>query len=116
MKPNLLYSILTEKCPKCLRGHVYKKKTDFVQLPVMNTECEKCGYHFDREPGYFIGDMYVSYGLAVLEALISFLICYYFFPSLSAFALALTLVAVIALFSMKNYKLSRVIYMHIFPW
>ncbi len=116
MKTNLVYSILTEKCPKCAKGHVYKKKTDFFQLPVMKDKCESCNYHFDREPGYFIGAMYISYGLAVLEAIIAFLVCVYFFPALSAFGLALSLVSVIALFSIKNYKLSRVIYMHIFPW
>ena len=116
MKPNIVYAILTEKCPKCGVGHVFKKKTDFIQLPVMAESCEECGYHFEREPGYFIGAMYISYGLAVLEALITFMICFYFFPALSALGLALSLVGIIALFSMKNYKLSRVIYMHIFPW
>lgn len=116
MKAKTIVSILGEKCPKCGVGHVYKKKTDFIQLPVMNKECEKCGYYFDREPGYFIGAMYVSYGLAVFEALITFLVCIYLFPSLSAMGLALALVLTILVFSMKNYKLSRIIYMHIFPW
>lgn len=116
MKKNLVYAILKEKCPHCGKGEVFEKKTYFLQLPVMKKKCETCDYHFDREPGYFIGAMYVSYGLAVLEALITFLICFYFFPGLSALGLALSLVLIIAIFSMKNYKLSRIIYMHLFPW
>lgn len=116
MKAKTIVSILGEKCPNCASGEVFEKKSSFFQLPVMKKSCEKCHYHFDREPGYFIGAMYVSYGLAVLEALMTFLVCFFFFPALSALGLSLSLVIVIALFSMKNYKLSRIIYMHIFPW
>jgi Protein of unknown function (DUF983) len=31
----------------------------------MNDRCPACGLHFDREPGYFLGAMYISYGLAL---------------------------------------------------
>jgi hypothetical protein len=57
-------------------GDVYQKKTKFMELPVMNDRCDDCQYHFDREPGYFIGAMYISYGLAVLQG------NYYFFIAL----------------------------------
>jgi hypothetical protein len=32
----------------------------------MNDRCPACGLHFDREPGYFLGAMYISYGLALV--------------------------------------------------
>lgn len=31
----------------------------------MNDRCPNCGLHFNREPGYFLGAMYVSYGLGL---------------------------------------------------
>ena len=31
----------------------------------MNTRCPSCSLHFEREPGYFTGAMYVSYALAL---------------------------------------------------
>jgi hypothetical protein len=31
----------------------------------MNDLCPACGLHFNREPGYFLGAMYISYGLAL---------------------------------------------------
>ncbi len=31
----------------------------------MNPECPACGVRFEREPGYFLGAMYLSYGLGV---------------------------------------------------
>ena len=32
----------------------------------MHDSCPTCGLHFNREPGYFLGAMYISYGLGVL--------------------------------------------------
>jgi hypothetical protein len=31
----------------------------------MHKTCPVCGLKFNREPGYFIGAMYVSYGLSI---------------------------------------------------
>ena len=31
----------------------------------MNDRCPDCGLLFSREPGYFLGAMYISYGLAL---------------------------------------------------
>ena len=31
----------------------------------MNDRCPQCGLHFNREPGYFLGAMYISYALAL---------------------------------------------------
>jgi len=31
----------------------------------MHDRCPNCGLHFNREPGYFLGAMYISYGLAL---------------------------------------------------
>jgi hypothetical protein len=115
-KGNLLLSIVNEKCPNCGKAHVFKKKETFFQLPVMKERCELCSYRFDREPGYFLGAMYLSYGLAVFQGLITFLIFYFVFPAVPVLYVAFTIVGMILLFSIKNFKLSRVIYIHIFPW
>lgn len=31
----------------------------------MNERCPSCGLHFNREPGYFLGAMYISYSLGL---------------------------------------------------
>jgi ABC-type transport system involved in cytochrome c biogenesis permease component len=31
----------------------------------MHDRCSSCGLHFNREPGYFLGAMYVSYRLGL---------------------------------------------------
>ena len=37
----------------------------FRGLLAMHRACPACGLVFEREPGYFVGAMYVSYALAV---------------------------------------------------
>lgn len=44
-------------------------------LPKMHARCEVCGLKFEREEGYFLGAMYVGYGLAlVIIALMALLL------------------------------------------
>jgi uncharacterized protein (DUF983 family) len=113
---NIFINVLTEKCPNCGEGQVFEKNAKFFSIPVMKRNCDKCGYRFDREPGYFIGAMYLSYGLAVFEGLVTFLICHFFFPRMATIWVPLLIMLVILVFSIKNFKLSRILYIHIFPW
>ncbi len=111
----LFKSILNEECPSCGKGCVFQKSGPFT-LPTMHEKCELCNYHFDRESGYFIGAMYISYGLSVAQGIITFLLLYFFTDLKNPMWFILAIFTVLGLISIKNYKLSRVIYMHIFPW
>jgi uncharacterized protein (DUF983 family) len=115
-KPNAATRIIQGKCPKCGQAHVFKKPSNLFSFPQMKDTCEVCGYRFDREPGYFLGAMYFSYALAVLQGITTFLICYFLFPALSTLATLLIIIGVVILFAYKNYKLSRIIYMHVFGY
>ena len=50
-KVNFILDVYNEKCPKCRKGYVFKQDVRVLNLPVMNDVCEKCNYHFEREPG-----------------------------------------------------------------
>jgi len=115
-KPNAATRIIQGKCPKCGQAHVFKKQANLFSFPQMKETCDVCGYKFDREPGYFLGAMYFSYALAVLQSILTFLVCYFFFPALSTLATLLIIIGVVILFAYKNYKLSRIIYMHVFGY
>ena len=82
VKGNLAVRILKEKCPHCGKGDVYEKKQKLFELPVMKDRCGACNYFFDREPGYFLGAMYISYGLAVLQGIVTFILLYTFLPDI----------------------------------
>jgi uncharacterized protein (DUF983 family) len=115
-KPNTLLSILKEKCPHCGEGQVFEKQNKLFQIPVMHKGCSVCSYHFNREPGYFIGAMYISYGLAMLQAGIAFLICHLCFPELGTGWKPFIMAIVIIVLAKKNFKQSRMLYIHLFPW
>ena len=50
------------KCPKCGKGDM------FADMFKMNLECSNCHFKFEREPGYFVGAMYINYGATVFFA------------------------------------------------
>ena len=114
-KRSLVWNILSEKCPHCGQDQAFEDRGIF-RMPVMKEQCGKCKYHFDREPGYFIGAMYISYAIAVLIGLVTFLFCHIIFPQMSTVGIFLAVIGSIFLIAKKNYKLSRIIYIHIFPW
>jgi len=55
-------AILKQRCPRCRTGAV------FHGVVRMNRRCPECELSFEREPGYFLGAMYFSYGLGILVA------------------------------------------------
>lgn len=112
----MLSGIAAQKCPCCGQGNIFEKSRPFTfQIPKMKDKCEECGYYFEREPGYFLGAMYVSYGLAVFQGILTFLLIHFLLsgtPTLGVYAIV---ISVIFLFAFWNYKLARVIWMYIFP-
>jgi len=55
----MLRGILTLRCPRCRRGRLFSGLLD------MPERCPVCGLIYEREHGYFVGAMAISYGLAV---------------------------------------------------
>ena len=78
----------------------------------MNPSCDVCGLHFERESGYFVGAMYVSYGLGVLTILpVAVLLILVAGWSLAA---VMTVMVVQTLISMPLFfRLSRIIWIHV---
>jgi uncharacterized protein (DUF983 family) len=75
-KPGLLISILKNKCPRCRRGDLYKNKGAFriKGLMAMNEKCPVCSQPLDMEPGFYYGTNLISYALAVLISVVSFVV------------------------------------------
>jgi uncharacterized protein (DUF983 family) len=63
-----LRALLAGRCPRCRQGSIFPN-TLLGLIGAMNPTCPVCGLRFLREAGYFLGAMYVSYGLGVLTVL-----------------------------------------------
>lgn len=75
-KPNFIFSIFQNKCPRCRRGDMYKHKGAFrlKELMIMNERCPVCGQPLDMEPGFYYGTNMISYVLAVVVSILSFIL------------------------------------------
>lgn len=74
-KPGLLTSILANKCPRCRRGSMFLyrnpyKLKDMMKMPEL---CPVCGQPMEIEVGFYYGTGFVSYALAVMVCVASFI-------------------------------------------
>ncbi len=61
-----LWRAVRLRCPVCGRGKL------FAGAFRMKGQCEHCGLVYQREPGYFLGSIYVNYGLTAVLVGIGF--------------------------------------------
>jgi uncharacterized protein (DUF983 family) len=75
-KPNIILSLLQNKCSRCRRGKLYKYANpyDLRNYMKMNERCPVCGQPFDMEPGFYYGTNLVSYTLAILFSVATFIL------------------------------------------
>jgi len=67
MRPGALSTfndILRHRCPRCRVGKIFHRSI-FLGFPKMHQRCSVCHLRYEREPGYFLGAMYISYALAL---------------------------------------------------
>ena len=57
-------AVWQQRCPRCREGAIFRGPV-WRGILAMNERCPECGLKYDREPGYFIGAMYVSYLLSI---------------------------------------------------
>ncbi len=74
-KPNLLLSVLGNKCPRCRRGDLYENPNPYnlFKFMRMNERCPECGQLTEPETGFYFGTGYVSYALAVATSVATFI-------------------------------------------
>jgi uncharacterized protein (DUF983 family) len=79
-KPNLILSLLQNKCTRCRRGRLYQFSNPYQlrSFMKMNERCPVCGQPLDMEPGFYYGTNMVSYALAVLISLATFVLWWVF--------------------------------------
>ena len=111
-----LVHILNNDCPHCLEGKVKKKKNIFFNIgfPKMNQYCPHCQYKFEKEPGYFFGAMYVSYGLGIAFGVAAFIITYFFVGEKDLVNNFIAIIITLIVFMPVIMRLSRNIWINLF--
>jgi len=77
-KPSYLLSVLTNRCPRCRRGDIFKSKNAYAlkgsRYMKMHEHCPLCGQATDLEVGFYYGTGYVSYGITMLLSGVTFVL------------------------------------------
>lgn len=83
-KPNVIASVVTNKCPRCRRGNLFVQSNPYKLRGMMDMHdsCPVCGQQTDMEPGFYYGTSYVSYALGVAIS-VATLIAWWMFIGLS---------------------------------
>jgi uncharacterized protein (DUF983 family) len=77
------WAMLRMRCPQCHAGRMFRGTFK------MNDPCPVCGLLFQREEGYFLGAMYVSYILGVVILTPIFIVLYLLLPDWNPLLLTL---------------------------
>jgi uncharacterized protein (DUF983 family) len=100
-----LAAIVRQRCPRCLEGPV------FATLFRIHVQCPACGLRFEREPGYFTGAMYLSYGVALLATAPVWLVMVWFGRSLGEVLLVVGPLLIAG--SPWLFRYARVLWLHL---
>jgi len=75
-KPNLLLSVLANKCPRCRKGNLFVSKNPYrlSQITAMPENCAECGQATEVEVGFYYGTGFVSYALSIMFTVFTLLV------------------------------------------
>ncbi len=56
------------RCPRCGEGELFRG------IFAMYAQCSGCGLTYEREPGYFVGAIYINYAATAIPTIAGFLL------------------------------------------
>ena len=61
-----LLAFAAQRCPRCHQGPAFKTSAfNLAHFQDMHESCPVCHQHFEPEPGFYWGAMYISYAFSV---------------------------------------------------
>ena len=114
-KGSRLYSIFKMKCPRCQEGDFFiSHPYDLRNAGNIHEKCSHCELKYSKEPGFYYGAMYVSYGLTVALFVAMWTSFNLFFDNVSVGLQVFLIIAVTVLLTPYIYALSKIIWINIF--
>lgn len=111
---NWLIGLLTERCPKCRKGKVFKGGMyNLSKFSETNEFCSHCNHRFEEEPGFFWASMYFSYAIGVAIVLTTGFVIYLCCDP-NAWIYTIVSVSVILLLLPFNFRYSRMLLLYTF--
>lgn len=79
------------RCPACGMGPLFRG------LLSMAPECDRCGYSYRREPGFYLGSIYINYGITAICTILLYALMVMGFGTSHERALAVSLMVAVVL-------------------
>jgi uncharacterized protein (DUF983 family) len=95
------------RCPRCRRGPIYESAF------VLHKSCPVCSLVYEREPGYFVGALYVGYTFGILILGTITLAGSWIFPEVDLGWIVLGAVVVFVPFVPATTRYARVLWMYV---
>jgi uncharacterized protein (DUF983 family) len=113
--PQILYSVVTNKCPRCHKGHVFENNNPYSLKNglTMKTNCSECGLKYEKEPGFFYGSLYVNYALSSGMFMVLYFTDALWFHMQTWLLLTLIIAAIIGLYPF-TYRWGRLFWLNFF--
>ncbi len=108
--PSRLSAIFHGLCPRCRMTTIFRGS--MLWLTPMHERCAVCGLRFEREPGYFLGAMYISYAMAV-PLLLAFLALYWWLTAWTWRTILLASALTLVPFAPALTLFARVLWIHL---
>jgi hypothetical protein len=108
-------ALFSLRCPKCHEGFIFTDPNPFhlKNITLMPEKCACCGQRTELEPGFYIGAMYVSYGISVGLFLANFFILHIFLGVPSVWFLTLNTLILLFLWPVI-FRYARAFYLYMF--
>ncbi len=101
-----LKNALLLKCPSCMQDDI------FTGMLKMNFKCKNCLHVYELEQGYFVGAIYINYGMTVLASFLLYsILSFCFSVKLEFLIIALSLFCII--FPVLFFRFSRSLWINI---
>ncbi len=115
MLTDIFYSVIKNKCPQCHQANVFETNNPFnlKRFDKMHESCSHCGVKYEKEPGFFQGAMYVSYGLTAGWFIITWALDTFIFKSETWQYLTFVIISIILLMPL-TFRISRLIWINFF--
>lgn len=117
MKKNIsrTAAILQLKCPKCRRGNMFLfPLAKWHKFNKMHEHCPCCGLRFEREPGFYFGAMYFSYGFNIALMIGLFITLNLLFERPPLWVYLVGIIGPSMLLVPANMRISRALMLHLF--
>lgn len=112
--PSVLVSMLSQTCPQCRTGKLFKDKAYSSNFLSMHKHCPECGANLDPEPGFYWGAMYISYGFDAGIAIVASLVLYYLFDDPNFWFYPGVIVGLVILLLPLIFRYSRIVMLYAF--